>query len=78
MEITGLMITHVDLEKGRINIVQRNWRGDIDTPKTAKSRRLLALGALTPRYKAGSTNCRTKVPPQGCSPRRTSLKRVCL
>lgn len=40
------------MEKGTILIAQRNWRGDIDDPKTKKGRRLLALGALTPRYKA--------------------------
>jgi integrase len=51
-EVTGLMIKHVDLEKGTIGIAQRNWRGDIDAPKTPKSRRILALGALTERYKA--------------------------
>jgi integrase len=50
-EVTGLMIKHVDLEKGTILIAQRNWRGDIDDPKTKKGRRLLALCALTPRYK---------------------------
>lgn len=50
-EVTGLMIKHVDLEKGTINIAQRNWRGDIDVPKTPKSRRVLALGALTERYR---------------------------
>jgi hypothetical protein len=32
-------------------IDQRNWRGDIDEPKTAKSKRTLALGALTERYR---------------------------
>jgi integrase len=51
-EVTGLMIKHVDLESGTINIAQRNWRGDIDVPKTPKSKRILALGALTGRYRA--------------------------
>ena len=50
-EVTGLMIKHVDLDKGAIRIEQRNWRGDIDEPKTAKSKRVLALGGLAPRYK---------------------------
>lgn len=40
-EVTGLMIKHVDLELGCIRVEQRNWRGDIDEPKTAKSRRTL-------------------------------------
>ena len=51
-EVTGLMIKHVDLEKGTISIAQRNWRMDIDDPKTEKGRRVLALGNLVPRYKA--------------------------
>jgi len=50
-EVTGLMIKHVDLDLGCIRIEQRNWRGDIDEPKTTKSRRPLALGALTERYR---------------------------
>ncbi|HWR51015.1 MAG TPA: hypothetical protein VN428_07900 [Bryobacteraceae bacterium] len=29
---------------------QRNWRGDIDDPKRAKSKRTLALGGLAARY----------------------------
>lgn len=49
-EVTGLIIRHVDLEKGTIRIAQRNWRGDIDGPKTDKSKRTLALGGLTARY----------------------------
>ncbi len=51
-EVTGLMIKYVDLDLGCLRIEQRNWRGDIDEPKTAKSRRPLALGALTERYRA--------------------------
>jgi integrase len=51
-EVTGLKIKHVDLDQSCIRIEQRNWRGDIDEPKTAKSRRTLALGALTERYRA--------------------------
>jgi integrase len=50
-EVTGLMIKHVDLDLGCLRIEQRNWRGDIDEPKTTKSRRPLALGALTERYR---------------------------
>ncbi len=51
-EVTGLRIKHVDLDQNCIRIEQRNWRGDIDEPKTAKSRRTLALGILTERYRA--------------------------
>jgi integrase len=50
-EVTGLKIKHVDLAEGCIRIEQRNWRGDIDEPKTAKSKRTLALGDLTERYR---------------------------
>lgn len=51
-EVTGLKIKYVDLEAGTIQIAERNWRGDIDVPKTDKSKRILALGGLAPRYKA--------------------------
>src|SRR5262249_23181994 len=51
-EVTGLKVKYVDLEKGTIQIAERNWRGDIDVPKTDKSKRILALGGLTSRYKA--------------------------
>jgi integrase len=50
-EVTGLKIKHVDLDQSCIRIEQRNWRGDIDEPKTAKSKRTLALAALTERYR---------------------------
>jgi integrase len=61
-EVTGLMIKHVDLEKGTIQIAQRNWRGDIDAPKTPKSKRVLALGTLTVRYKAWIQKLKRKGP----------------
>jgi integrase len=59
-EVTGLKIKNVDLQFGTIRIEQRNWRGDIDEPKTAKSRRTLALGTLVDRYSIwiGSLNNR--------------------
>jgi integrase len=50
-EVTGLSIRHVDLELGCVRIEQRHWRGDIDAPKTARSRRTLALGTLGERYR---------------------------
>ncbi len=50
--MTGLRIKHTDLDLGRIRIAQRNWRSDIDEPKTVKSRVTLALGALADRYRA--------------------------
>ena len=49
-EVTGLRIRHVDLQLGILSIEQRHWRGDIDEPKTIRSRRTLALGCLRARY----------------------------
>ena len=49
-EILGLKWIHVDLENGVIRIVQRNWRGDIDDPKSRTSKRPLTLGYLVARY----------------------------
>jgi integrase len=51
-EVTGLKVKHVDLSRGCIRIEQRNWRGDIDTPKTEKSKRVLAVGTLGGRLRA--------------------------
>src|ERR1035438_619927 len=48
----GLKIKTVHFDSGSIRIELRNWRGDIDEPKTAKSRRTLALGTLPDRYRA--------------------------
>jgi integrase len=50
-EVTGLQIKHVFIEKGLIRIEQRHWRGDIDSPKTERSRRTLTLGNLTDRVR---------------------------
>ena len=50
-EVTGLHIRHVDLKLGCVRIEQRHWRGDIDEPKTARSRRTLALGTLGAHYR---------------------------
>ncbi len=50
-EAVGLQLKHFDPEAGTIRIAQRHCRGDIDEPKTKNSKRLLALGALTARYK---------------------------
>lgn len=50
-EILGLTWENVDLENGVIQIVQRNWRGDISKPKSRKSRRSLTLGHLVERYR---------------------------
>jgi len=51
-EILGLKWQHVDLQNGVVHIVQRNWRGDIDDPKSKTSKRPLTLGYLVERYRA--------------------------
>ena len=55
-EILGLTWQNVNLKDGVIQIVQRNWRGDIDDPKSKTSKRPLTLGYLVDRYriKAGA------------------------
>ena len=50
-EILGLTWQRVDLKGGVIHIVQRNWRGDIDDPKSKTSKRPLTLGYLVDRYR---------------------------
>jgi integrase len=50
-EILGLKWCHVDLENGVIHILQRNWRGDIDDPKSRTSKRPLTLGYLIDSYR---------------------------
>ena len=50
-EMLGLRWRHVDLQNGIIHIVQRNWRGDIDGPKSKTSKRPLTLGYLVDRYR---------------------------
>jgi len=51
-ELLGLKWKHVDLQAGVLQIVQRNWRGDIDDPKSRRSKRPLTLGTLADRYRA--------------------------
>lgn len=50
-EAVGLQLKHVDLNAGTIEIQQRHCGGDVDEPKTRNSKRILALGTLTERYK---------------------------
>jgi integrase len=50
-EILGLKWCHVDLQTGILRIAQRNWRGDIDAPKSKTSKRPLTLGYLVDRYR---------------------------
>jgi len=54
-EILGLTWKHLDLNDGVIRIVQRNWRGDIDDPKSKTSKRPLTLGNLADRYRMKAT-----------------------
>ena len=49
--LLGLKWCHDDLQGGVLRIVQRNWRGDIDDPKSKKSKRPLTLGYLVDRYR---------------------------
>ena len=51
-EVLGLQWKHIDLKAGTIRIEQRQWRQDIDEPKTETSKRTLALGHLVERYNA--------------------------
>ena len=50
-EVTGLQLKHINLEKAFIRIEQRHWRGDIDDPKSERSKRTLTLGSLAERLK---------------------------
>ena len=50
-EILGLTWGNVDLQRGIIHIVQRNWRGDIGAPKSKTSKRFLTLGHLDERFR---------------------------
>jgi integrase len=74
-EVTGLMIKHVVLDKGIIRIEQRHCRGDIDVPKTAKSKRTLTLGGLTARYKDWIEGLRRKGPNDWVFPQDEDLAR---
>ena len=73
-EVTGLQVKHVDFDKGCIRIDQRNWRGDIDEPKTDKSKRVLALGDLGPRYKAWIEGLKHRGPEAWVFPQADNLK----
>ena len=73
-EVTGLKVKHVDFDKGCIRIDQRNWRGDIDEPKTANSKRVLALGSLGPRYKAWIGGLKHRGPEAWVFPQADNLK----
>jgi integrase len=46
-EILGLQRKHVGIDHASVTVEQRLYRGDIDTPKTASSRRVVALGPAT-------------------------------
>ena len=61
-EITGLQIRHVDVQNGCIRIEQRHWRGDIDSPKTERSKRTLTLGSLVGRLKSWIESLKASTP----------------
>lgn len=72
-EVTALMIKHVDLDRGTIQIAQRSWHGDIDEPKTEKRRRASALWRSVPLRSAtggGSRSYPTRVRTRGSSRKR--------
>ncbi|MBM3740938.1 MAG: site-specific integrase [Acidobacteria bacterium] len=46
-EILGLQRKHVSSDHASLTVEQRVYRGDIDTPKTASSKRVVALGPAT-------------------------------
>ena len=52
------------------HIVQRNWRGDIDDPKSKTSKRPLTLGDLAERYRVQATADKAQ-PDKRCTPSST-------
>lgn len=50
-EIIGLRWRCVDLTPGLVRIEERCYRGDVDAPKSERSRRVLPLGQLTEFYR---------------------------
>ena len=59
-EIFGLKWKYVDLDRGVIEVRERNYRGEQGNPKTRSSRRDLPMGSLVAQYKA--------LKPAGASP----------
>ncbi|HEY3443116.1 MAG TPA: tyrosine-type recombinase/integrase [Paludibaculum sp.] len=51
-EILGLKWRCVDLERGRLSVTERYYRGDTSEPKTDRSIRVLPLGILTGAFAA--------------------------
>jgi integrase len=50
-EILGLRWGCVDLTRGLVRVEERYYRGDVDLPKTQRSRRTLPLGLLVEAYR---------------------------
>lgn len=50
-EISGLRLGRVDLSRGLVRVEERYYRGDMDSPKTQRSRRVLPLGELVEAYR---------------------------
>ena len=51
-EVLGLQVRHFNFFEGTLSIEQRSWHQNIDKPKTQKSKRKLAIAALTSRYQS--------------------------
>jgi len=73
-EVTGLQVKHVTLESGCIRIEQRHWRGDIDSPKTERSKRTLTLGTLAERLKQWIESLEDNTPEAWVFPQRNQRK----
>jgi integrase len=50
-ELLGLRWKDIDLDRGILKVQQRYYRGDVDIPKSARSRRIEALGLLTSDFR---------------------------
>lgn len=50
-EVLGLRWSDVELEKGTLTVAQRWHRGDLDEPKSSRSRRTRQLGALAEEFR---------------------------
>jgi integrase len=55
-EVLGMQLRHLDLDKATLRVEQRSWHQDIGKPKTAKSRRTLAIAGLAERYRSWVQN----------------------
>ncbi len=73
-EVTGLQIKHLSLQNGWIRVEQRNWRGDIDSPKSERSKRTLTLGSLAGRLERWTNSLPDNSPGAWVFPQRNKRK----